>query len=36
MSKVGVSSGRGSLQLTASPEAKLNALIEINRSLGRA
>lgn len=36
MSKVGVSSGYGSIQLTASPEAKLNALIEINRSLGRA
>ncbi len=36
MSKVGVSSGYGSVQLTASPEAKLNALLEINRSLGRA
>ncbi|MHB8955256.1 MAG: SpoIIE family protein phosphatase [Pirellulaceae bacterium] len=36
MSKVGVSSGQGPLQLTASPEAKLNALLEINRSLGRA
>ncbi len=36
MSKVGVSSGHGSVQLTASPEAKLNALLEINRSLGRA
>jgi sigma-B regulation protein RsbU (phosphoserine phosphatase) len=36
MSKVGVSSGHGALQLTASPQAKLNALLEINRSLGRA
>jgi serine phosphatase RsbU (regulator of sigma subunit) len=36
MSKVGVSSGYGPLQLQASPEAKLNALLEINRSLGRA
>ena len=36
MSKVGVSSGHGALQLTASPEAKLNALLEIIRSLGRA
>ena len=36
MSKVGVSSGHGAVQLTASPEAKLNALLEINRSLGRA
>ncbi len=36
MSKVGVSSGYGSVQLTASPEAKLNALLEITRSLGRA
>ncbi len=36
MSKVGVSSGYGSVQLTASPEAKLNALLEINRNLGRA
>ncbi len=36
MSKVGVSSGYGSVQLTATPEAKLNALLEINRSLGRA
>jgi serine phosphatase RsbU (regulator of sigma subunit) len=36
MSKVGVSSGHGSVQLTASPEAKLNALLEITRSLGRA
>ena len=36
MSKVGISSGHGALQLTASPEAKLNALLEINRSLGRA
>ncbi len=36
MSKVGVSSGHGSVQLTASPEAKLNALLEINRQFGRA
>ncbi len=36
MSKVGISSGHGALQLTASPEAKLNALLEIIRSLGRA
>ncbi len=36
MSKVGVQSGHGSVQLTASPEAKLNALLEIIRSLGRA
>jgi serine phosphatase RsbU (regulator of sigma subunit) len=36
MSKVGVSSAHGAVQLTASPEAKLNALLEINRSLGRA
>lgn len=37
MSKVGVSSGYGGgVQLTASPEAKLNALLEITRSLGRA
>ncbi len=36
MSQVGVSSGQGAVQLTASPEAKLNALLEINRSLGRA
>ncbi|MHB9080820.1 MAG: SpoIIE family protein phosphatase [Pirellulaceae bacterium] len=36
MSKVGVSSGHGSLQLTARPGAKLSALLEIVRSLGRA
>ena len=36
MSKVGVSSNHGSVQLTASPEAKLNALLAINRSLGRS
>ncbi|MCU0961761.1 MAG: SpoIIE family protein phosphatase [Pirellulaceae bacterium] len=36
MSKVGVSSAHGALQLTASPEAKLNALLEITRNLGRA
>ncbi|MHB8970643.1 MAG: SpoIIE family protein phosphatase [Pirellulaceae bacterium] len=36
MSQVGASSGHGALQLTASPEAKLNALLEIIRSLGRA
>ncbi len=36
MSKVGVSSSRGSIQLMASPEAKLNALLEITRALGRA
>ncbi len=36
MSKVGVSSNYGGVQLTASTEAKLNALLEITRSLGRA
>ncbi len=36
MSKVGVLSGQGGVQVTASPQAKLNALLEINRSLGRA
>lgn len=36
MSKVGVSSSRGSIQLMASPEVKLNALLEITRALGRA
>lgn len=35
MSKVGVSSNSGSAQLTASPEAKLNAMLEITRSLSR-
>jgi len=36
MSKLDVSSSHGRLQLTASPEAKLNALVEITRSLGKA
>ena len=36
MSKMGVASGQGSAQLTAGPDAKLNALLEINHSLGRA
>ncbi len=36
MSRLGVSSAQRLLQLTASPEAKLNALLEINRNLGRA
>lgn len=36
MSRFGISSARGALQVTASPEAKLNALLEINRNLGRA
>ena len=36
MSKVGVSSNYGGAQLTASTEAKLNALLEITRNLGRA
>jgi sigma-B regulation protein RsbU (phosphoserine phosphatase) len=33
---VDVSSNRGQVQLSASPEAKLNALIEIMQSLGKA
>ena len=36
MSKVGVSSNYSGVQLTASTEAKLNALLEITRNLGRA
>ena len=36
MSKVEVSSGSSGVQVTASPEAKLAALLEINRSLGKA
>ncbi|MCO6455373.1 MAG: SpoIIE family protein phosphatase [Pirellulaceae bacterium] len=36
MSKVDVSSSRGQIQLAASPEAKLNALIEITQNLGKA
>jgi serine phosphatase RsbU (regulator of sigma subunit) len=36
MSKLDVSTQSGRIQLTASPEAKLNALIEITQSLGRA
>lgn len=36
MSKVGVSSNYSGVQLTASAEAKLNALLEITRNLGRA
>ena len=36
MSKLDVSSQSGRVQLTATPEAKLNALIEITHSLGRA
>ena len=35
MSKVGVSSSAGSVQLTASAEAKLSAMLEITRSLSR-
>lgn len=35
MSQVDVSSNRGHVQLTASPEAKLNALIEITQNLGK-
>ena len=36
MSKLDVSSHHGRVQLTASPEVKLNALVEITRSLGKA
>lgn len=36
MSKFDVSSSHGRVQLTASPEAKLSALVEITRSLGKA
>lgn len=36
MSKLDVSSGSRSVQLTATPEAKLAALLEINRALGKA
>lgn len=36
MSKLDVSSSHGRVQLTASPEVKLNALVEITRSLGKA
>jgi serine phosphatase RsbU (regulator of sigma subunit) len=36
MSKLDVSSHHGRLQLSASPETKLNALLEITRSLGKA
>lgn len=36
MSKVDVSSGRYPLQLSSSPEARLQAMVEITQSLGRA
>jgi sigma-B regulation protein RsbU (phosphoserine phosphatase) len=36
MSKVGISSSGNSVQLSASPEVKLSALLEINRNLSRA
>lgn len=36
MSKLDVSSSHGRVQMTASPEVKLNALIEITRALGKA
>lgn len=36
MSKLDVSSNHGRVQFTASPEAKLKALLEITRTLGRA
>ncbi|MEQ8784932.1 MAG: SpoIIE family protein phosphatase [Pirellulaceae bacterium] len=36
MSKLDVSSHHGRVQLSASPEAKLDALLEITRSLGKA
>jgi sigma-B regulation protein RsbU (phosphoserine phosphatase) len=36
MSKLDVRSGRSGVQIAASPEAKLKALIEITQSLGRA
>jgi serine phosphatase RsbU (regulator of sigma subunit) len=36
MSKLDVSSHHGRVQLAASPEVKLNALLEITRSLGKA
>ncbi len=35
MSKLDISSNKGRVQLTASPEAKLNALIEITRNMGK-
>ena len=35
MDTIGVSSGSGTIQLAASAEAKLNAIVEINRHLGR-
>ena len=36
MSKLGMTSSQGSVQLSSSPEAKLQALLEISSNLGRA